>query len=293
MADSFTENLSLGAAKMAHCWLLRKRDGAYIGFSDHDRPLEFDGHIFHADSGLTGAALENSLGLSVDNSEAVGALRHKAISHTDIVAGKFDNAAIKIWLVNWENVAQRLLLFKGNLGEIELHNGEFKVELRSQMEQFNQPRGRIFQKSCSAILGDAACGVDVQSAPYSCEMEIDTFFEARDFYFQNAENYADGWFLQGRMLFVSGEAKGLEYLIVRDRISDGNRIISLSQSVRADIRAKDTVRLIAGCDKRAESCKLKFRNFANFRGFPHLPDKNWMLKYPKQGNVFDGGKLAQ
>jgi hypothetical protein len=31
------------------------------------------------------------------------------------------------------------------------------------------------------------------------------------------------------------------------------------------------LRLEAGCDKRAETCRLKFGNFLNFRGFPAFP----------------------
>ncbi|MFD2844660.1 phage BR0599 family protein [Paracoccus cavernae] len=41
--------------------------------------------------------------------------------------------------------------------------------------------------------------------------------------------------------------------------------------------AGDQVRLSAGCDKRAETCRLKFANFLNFRGFPHLPTEDWLL----------------
>ena len=39
----------------------------------------------------------------------------------------------------------------------------------------------------------------------------------------------------------------------------------------------NTVRLVAGCDKRAVSCHNKFSNFVNFRGFPHLPSEDWIM----------------
>ena len=46
----------------------------------------------------------------------------------------------------------------------------------------------------------------------------------------------------------------------------------------------DRVRLIAGCDKRAETCRMKFLNFLNFRGFPHLPPEDWLISPQAHGS---------
>ena len=40
------------------------------------------------------------------------------------------------------------------------------------------------------------------------------------------------------------------------------------------------VRIIAGCDKTAATCRTKFANFLNFRGFPHIPGEDWLTSYP-------------
>jgi uncharacterized phage protein (TIGR02218 family) len=53
------------------------------------------------------------------------------------------------------------------------------------------------------------------------------------------------------------------------------------------------VRLEAGCDKRAETCRLKFANFLNFRGFPHLPGEDWLTAVPKAEGANDGGSLGR
>jgi uncharacterized phage protein (TIGR02218 family) len=49
----------------------------------------------------------------------------------------------------------------------------------------------------------------------------------------------------------------------------------------------DRVRLVAGCDRRDETCRGKFRNFMNFRGFPHVPDEDWITAWPAR--VVRGG----
>ena len=46
----------------------------------------------------------------------------------------------------------------------------------------------------------------------------------------------------------------------------------------------DRVRLTAGCDKRPATCRLKFQNFLNFRGFPHLPPEDWLIA-PRNGGA--------
>jgi uncharacterized phage protein (TIGR02218 family) len=46
--------------------------------------------------------------------------------------------------------------------------------------------------------------------------------------------------------------------------------------------------LEAGCDKRAETCRLKFANFLNFRGFPHVPGEDWLASYPTSDRAAGG-----
>nr|WP_325048889.1 phage BR0599 family protein [Rhodophyticola porphyridii] len=49
------------------------------------------------------------------------------------------------------------------------------------------------------------------------------------------------------------------------------------------------IRLEAGCDKRMETCRLKFNNLLNFRGFPDIPGDDWLMSYPARTNARDGG----
>ena len=36
--------------------------------------------------------------------------------------------------------------------------------------------------------------------------------------------------------------------------------------------------------------RLKFDNLLNFRGFPHVPGEDWMMRYPSSGSQNDGGR---
>ena len=97
-SDAMKAHLAGGATTLARCFAVTRKDGLVLGFTDHDRDLGFDGMVFRADSGLTAKAIQQATGLSVDNSEAFGALRSAAITEADILAGRYDGAEVRAWL---------------------------------------------------------------------------------------------------------------------------------------------------------------------------------------------------
>ena len=93
-------HLGQGTTTVCRAWKVQRRDGVTYGFTDHDRDLAFDGVAFRASTGMTARVLQQTTGLSVDNSEAIGALSDAAIDEADLAAGRFDGAEVRSWLVN-------------------------------------------------------------------------------------------------------------------------------------------------------------------------------------------------
>ena len=176
---AFHAHLQTGITTVCRCWAVTRRDGAVMGFTDHDGDLAFEGIAFRADTGLSAAVLQQTTGLSVDNSEALGALSDAAIREEDIDAGRYDGAEVQAWLVNWQDVAQRECLFRGHIGELRRAGGAFEAELRGLTDVLNQPTGRVFQKSCGAVLGDATCQFDLMTAGYFVETPVEQVDERR------------------------------------------------------------------------------------------------------------------
>ncbi len=102
--------LSSGVTTLCYCWRLTRADGAVLGFTEHDRDVVADGTSFLAETGFTASRLEQSLGLSIDNMEAVGALSSAGISEADLVAGRYDDAAVELLWVDWSDPAVFVLL---------------------------------------------------------------------------------------------------------------------------------------------------------------------------------------
>jgi uncharacterized phage protein (TIGR02218 family) len=82
---------------------------------------------------------------------------------------------------------------------------------------------------------------------------------------------------------LDGAAAGLTGWIKSDRTVGDMRIIELWQEPGALPVAGDSVLLEAGCDKREVTCRSKFDNFLNFRGFPDVPGEDWLTILPQRG----------
>lgn len=285
-------HLETGVTTVCHCWSLIRQDGTAYGFTDHDLPLSFDGIEFIAQSGMSAKALQQNSGLSVDNSEAVGALSSSVISETDIIAGRYDAAKITIWLVNWADVSQRKTVFSGSIGELQRKGGAFQAELRGLSQDLNHPQGRIYHKDCAANFGDHDCGVDLDVFGYATEIALEQIEDTQKFSFENLTGFDDGWFANGRVHVLSGAGQGLVGVIKTDVVNGTTREIELWESIRADLQAGDMVRFETGCDKRVSTCRLKFDNLLNFRGFPHIPGEDWLTSYPANSTQNDGGSLT-
>ena len=290
--DDLKLHIASGTTTLARAWEIERTDGTLLGFTDHDTPLEFEGVVFEPQSGMTAKALSQTTGLSVDNTEAYGALSSDAITEADIVAGRFDGAEVRAWLVNWANPDERALIFRGHMGEITRGDGAFTAELRGLAEKLGAENGRIFHPRCSAILGDAHCRFDLNRAGFSAQLDVEDVSEAKVFHFADVAGFADRWFEKGRLRVLTGQAKGLVGQIKNDRVQGtGARTIELWQGLAAEVVAGDRVRIDAGCDRSEDTCRLKFGNFVNFRGFPHIPGDDWLMSYPVSSGSNDGGSL--
>ncbi|MFD1795824.1 DUF2163 domain-containing protein [Paracoccus aurantiacus] len=267
---------------IARAWSITRKDGLTLGFTDHDQQLSFHGISFRPDVGLTAQAVVQGTGLSVDNTEVIGALSDGAIEERDIVAGRWDGAELCQWEVDWADPSKAVLVFRGHLGEVTRGGGMFRAELRGLSEPLNKVKGRVFQPRCSALLADSACKVDMTAPGLSAEGILEDVDGAR-LTLSHLAGYDDRWFERGRINILTGEAAAIEGHIKNDRAMPGGlREIDLWVEPGGLPRRGDRIRIEAGCNKSASMCRAKFNNFINFRGFPHLPEEDWLMAPAKR-----------
>jgi len=284
-------HMAEGATTLCHCWRLVRRDGQSFGFTDHDRDLTFGGTLFAARSGLEAAEATAELGFVVGGGDVAGALTSAGITEDDIASGFYDDASVETWLVNWSDVEERLLLDIGSIGEIRRSDGGFVAEVRGLMHRYDEERGRLFRATCSADLGDAKCGVNLSSSAYSdtgAVTRTDGFLGIA----ASGIGFADGWCTGGKLTWTGGDNAGISVEIKVHRAINGTDEFDLWQRAPQPIRIGDTFRVTAGCDKTHATCRRKFKNVANFRGFPHMPGNDFIIRMPQQGEPgLDGGSL--
>lgn len=268
----------MSATTLARAWAITRTDGLVLGFTDHDGTLDFAGIRFRPDSGLTARAIVQAAGLSVDNSEAEGALTDDAITEADLMAGLWDSAKLHMWEVDWTNPAARRLVFRGTLGEVARASGAFRAELRGLSEPLNTARGRRYHPRCSARLGDGQCRVDLLRPGLRGEAALVAIKDGDSLVLGPIGAFDHGWFERGVVEVLDGPAKGQIGRIKNDRaLPGGGRAIDLWDDLGLLPEAGDQIRLTAGCDRHSQTCRLKFDNFLNFRGFPHLPTEDWLM----------------
>lgn len=289
LPDGLQAHLDGGATTLCRCWRLVRADGLALGFTDHDRDLAFDGTSFEAAAGFEAGEMVSSLGLGVDNLEAAGALSSAHLNEEALACGLFDNAQVEIFLVNWAEPAQRLLLRKGNLGEVRRSDTAFSAEIRGLAHVLNQPEGRVIQFTCDADLGDARCTVDIDDPAYSASGTITSVRDQASFAASGLEAFASGWFSRGLVTFTSGGNEGRRIEAKTHRVGASGAEIDLWQPMRLALAAGDGFEIRAGCDKQFSTCRAKFANGPNFRGFPHMPGNDFAISYPVRGETANNG----
>ena len=275
--------LDTGVTTLARCWLVTRRDGGRKGFTDHDADLTVAGTLCRAGTGLTASEATARLGLQVDGSEIAGALADDALAEADLAAGRYDAAAIEVHLVDWSEPSLSVLLAKGALGEVRREGNAFAAEFRSLSARLNEESGRLYTATCAADLGDARCTVDLANPAFRGSGTVAALAGAAAFHAAGLDAFADGWFTEGKLSFTAGANAGFAVEVKTHRVSLDGVLIALWQRPPEPLAPGDAFTVTAGCDKRFATCRDRFANAVNFRGFPAIPGNDFVIAYPVPG----------
>ncbi len=284
-------HLDDGTTTLSWCWRISRADGLALGFTDHDRPLAFDGTAFEPESGFAASEIRAGSDLAVDAQDAIGVLSSDRITETDILDGRWDNAAVELWRVNWADTSQRVLLRRGAVGQIRRGRMAFVAEVRSLAHVLGQTVGRTFQAGCDARLGDARCGIDLENAIYKGTGVVTDLLRDRAFMATGFAGFDAGWFTSGTLTWTSGANAGRITEVLAHGLDGGIAALSLLEAPVRPLAEGDSFVARAGCDKRIATCGAKLANVANFRGFPNIPGQDAVLRYASQDGGHEGNVL--
>lgn len=269
-----------------HCWRVTRRDGVVLGFTDHDHDLAFDNTVFLAASGFSGSEIEAAAGLVAGADEVAGGFSSTAIREADLAGGRYDGARVERFLVNWAAPAEHMRLDVRDVGEVMRAGGEFRAELRSMAHRLAQPQGRVYSRRCDAELGDSRCRVDL--AAWTGAGTIAALHDASRVAVAGLSAFADGFFRLGVLTLADGRRLDVERHELRP---DGLAELTFWLPAEAALEIGAEFAITAGCDKSFATCRARFANQLNFRGFPHVPGSDFAYSHAAGEGRHDGGPL--
>lgn len=261
---------------LAILWQITRADGVIVRFTDHDQDITVSGAVYRAAAGFTPTAIQTTSDLSVDNLDVEGLISECLISHADVLNGRLDRAEVRISRVNYAQPADGIeKLRAGWVGEVTLTRDGYKAELRGLLQLLQQPIGLLLMPECNADLGDARCRVALVG--YTSPGAVEAADGDRG-WVDASLGAAAGFYVGGLVSWLSGANSGLKKEI-KDHAAGG--AIGLQEPMPNPISAGDTYTIHAGCDKTRATCKTKFSNVLNFRGFPDIPGPDFLASNKK------------
>lgn len=281
LPQDLVAHLKSGVTTLCWCWKLTTRSGSVLGFTDHDRDVVFDNVIYEAATGFNASEVQESVGLNVDNLEVTGAITSDRLTEEHLAAGVYDDAQVDIYRVNWSNVDARVLLRSASLGEVTNAGNLFSAEVRGLSHYLQQKKGRVFQYQCDADLGDGRCGVSLSGSTFKASGNILEINSDRRFTVDGLSGYERGWFNRGLFSLAGASFGGFSSEVKAHGKADGDVWIELWSPAPSSIEIGSTFSVTAGCDKTIQTCRQKFSNALNYRGFPDMPGNDFVTSFAR------------
>jgi uncharacterized phage protein (TIGR02218 family) len=289
LPSNLAQKLDFGVTTLAYAWRLTRADGVIVAVTQHDRDLTFDGTLFVAAQSFVGADHEREVSLASDRTALSGALKIGAITESDLTLGRWDQAKVEAFWVDWTSPSDFIPMWTGMVAGASWRGSVFELDIVGPETLLNRDIGRVYSRTCDAVLGDARCKVDLAGAGRTISATIAGVVSDRAVTMAMPAGKTASDFKSGVFSIITGAAASWQCDIARIDANTTVWQLSLSRPLPIAPQVGDTIRIIMGCDKSFATCKTRFANALNFRGQPTLPGDDVAFGAPAAlGN--DGGK---
>ena len=258
----------------AECFTFTTATGAVYAWTNVDYPVTYNSQIFLATGPLVqGLKYKASASLEVDKQQITIAARP-----TDLINGApflvalrdgaFDGASVqrdRVFLTAPNgSVVGGVTMFKGRISTVDQvgrTSATLTVATDLVILDYYMPRN-LFSPTCIHTLYDSGCGVIRGAFATSGTAGAGSTANTINFSGALAEH------AQGSLVFSSGSNANVRATVKSVGVGVGFNLIYPLPFAPA---AGDAFIVYAGCDHTQATCKGRFNNIANFRGFPFVP----------------------
>ena len=253
--------------------------GTVLTYTNGDLPVAWNSLTFLANSLMVaGLTYKASTGVNVDKQQVTIIARSTdTLNGTPFlqtfVQGSLDGAIIqreRAFFTNWTtNAAGNLVpigtvvMFKGRVATVDqIGRTMAKVSVASDAVflDINMPR-RLWSPQCTHVLYDSGC--TLAKGTYSAVGAAAAGSTASVIQWASATSA----YQQGTIVWTSGANNGARRTIK----SATTGSFALAYPLTSAPATGDTFTVSQGCDHSMSTCKNKFNNLANFRGYPYVP----------------------
>lgn len=298
MTRTLSAGLAAHLAGNAHtrCRMLRldMANGDVLAVTDHDREISFDlgdGEATYSPrTGILPSDLSLSVGFDADDIEVAGPLVESAseawhVTQAMVLGGKFDDAVVRLFEVNWHDLSQGAAKMLGGyvvLGEVD--GSRFKLTVHSELSKFKQEVGDVLSPYCKRDFGTGLC----DRVPVTLAATVTGVTSERLFTVSFAGSFADDFFNKGTVQFLTGALAGGRPVEISDWLSSGSVVLwtALAQAPQVG----DTLTVRQGCfdpasgqSKTRAACMALGGDALPMGGFPDVPGTDQVLRYPNPG----------
>ncbi len=261
---------------MADCFTFALRSGLILSYTNVDVSFSYNGSTYLGNAILVdGLKYKAAIGLEVDQQQITVAARS-----TDTITGgapflqalrdgSFDGCEIERDRVFFSDriggtAIGSVTLFKGRLGVVdEIGRTSAKLTVNSDLVllDIDMPRN-VYQPTCLHTLYDSGCTL-VKNA-FGSNGTVGSGSTASVINWSGASLN----FQQGSITFTSGVNAGATATVGSVVAGTSMNLLYPLESVPS---SGDGFTVYYGCDHTPGTCKTKFNNLGNFRGFPYVP----------------------
>jgi uncharacterized phage protein (TIGR02218 family) len=251
-------------------------DGTILRTTNADIALTFGGNTFASCApAFDRTKTTVKVGLEVDSMDITAMPRT-----TDTISGltwqaaarlgNLDGAWVKVetaYIQTWPTVVGTLYVFQGQVSDIYPDRTSVKITVKDALELLAQnfPRN-VYQSVCLHTVYDTGCALT--KATYTTTGTVAASPAPTVTSIKTGHAQAAGYFDQGVLSFTSGANSGIRRTI---KAYDPATGFTFALPLPVAPAAGDTVSVYPGCDKTVATCRAKFSNDANFRGYPWVP----------------------
>jgi uncharacterized phage protein (TIGR02218 family) len=262
---------------IATFWRILRKDGVTLGFTTHDADLSFDGILHLASPGMVPSSIRKSADFEADSAEVQGTLTHDAIAAADLAAGRFDEATVRIGLVDWETL-EATILYAGTIGTVNEEDGRFSADLVSRKAELLRDPVPRTSPTCRAPFCGPGC--NLSAAAFTCELQVLRLDPDNNAVVFDSVLDPSG-LAGGTVRWLDGPMAGMSMGIRGNSKAEG---LVLDMPLPPAIAAGSRALVREGCDHTLDTCASRFGNAVNFRGEPFLPGNDLLTGYPTPGS---------